>query len=188
MTHAPDLYGRYHKGLRFALARLLTDLGASDPADADAWEAIAARWRALEETLALHSHHEDSHIHPLVVRANPEVAAYLDAQHRALEITIAHLDRLFGAVSEAGGAEAGRAAAHGLYLRMSGFVADYFQHLLVEEQAAMPALVARFSAETLAATFKAMLATIPPARRMADLALMTPALRPDERAGLPGAA
>ena len=184
MMQAPDLYRRCHKGLRQALSCLLTDLGATDPADAGAWSAITGRWQALEETLALHLRHEDRHVRPLMIRASPEIAVELDAQHRALEIAMAHLGRLFAAMPEANGAEAMHAAAHALYLRMSGLVADCFRHFLIEEEAAMPALAARFPAETLADTARAMRAATPAARRMADLALTTPALRPDECAGL----
>lgn len=184
MTQAPDLYRRCHKGLRLALSRLLTDLGATDPVDMEGWSAITARWRALEETLTLHLRQEDRHVRPLVTAADPEMAAQLDAQHRALEITIAHVGRQIAAVTEAGGAEAMRQAAHALYLRMGGLFADCLRHFLIEEAAAMPALAARHSHERLAATLRAMRAATPPARRMAELALTTPALRPDERAEL----
>ncbi|HET7715689.1 MAG TPA: hemerythrin domain-containing protein [Bauldia sp.] len=184
MSPAPDLYGRYHKGLRLALGTLLARIGAADPADRQEWAAVVAEWQALDATLEAHSRHEDVYIHPLIREAAPAVAAALDAEHEHLETDLAKLRCGFAEVERASAPDERRRAAHVLYLDFSRFVADYFRHLLAEETAAMPELLRHFTAQKLLATLEAMLASIPPDRRMKDLALMAPALRPDELTAL----
>jgi hypothetical protein len=178
---SPDLYAWYHKALRRELGAFLTEVGATDPADHAAWAAIGRRWKALDATLEAHSEHEDGFLHPLIREAAPAVEAELEEQHHVLEKDMAGLRAGFRAIDVEINPGARRAAAHSLYVRLSGFVADYFRHLIAEETKAMPALQATFSAERLIATRAAMLATIPPEKAAEDLALMMPALAPHQR-------
>jgi hypothetical protein len=181
---SPDLYAWYHKALRRELGAFLTAIGDTDPADHAAWDRIARRWRKLDATLEAHSSHEDGFLHPLIREAAPAVEAEMEAQHHALEETLAALRSGFSAIESEVNPLARRAAAHGLYVRFSGFLADYFRHLVAEETLAMPALQARYTAAELNATRAAMLATIPPDKAAEDLALMAPALAPHERMAL----
>jgi hypothetical protein len=77
-----------------------------------------------------------------------------------------------------------REAGRDLYRAYTGFMADYFHHLLIEEMRAMPALLKAYSVEQLTATHRALLADIGPQKMLADLPLIIRALAPNERLGL----
>lgn len=183
-TSAPDFYAPIHKAIRFALADMVKQFGATDPADSDAWRRIAQRWTEIEAILHAHSHHEDNHFHPLIRAAAPDVAALLDAQHEKLDATVVDIGRRFAAIDSVADANARRERGRDLYRAYTAFMADYFHHLLEEETRAMPALLAAYPVDKLLAVHRALLAEIGPAQMLADLPLIIQALAPHERVGL----
>jgi len=181
MAPQPDFYALFHKALRLGLTELLTRMGATDAQDRAAWASIETEGLRLHDILLRHSAHEEHFFHPLIVKAAPEIAAKLDADHAGLDDRVRALGvSLAGLAVVAEPAErAGRAKA--LYQDVSVFIADYFRHLLIEETEAMPALRRHFPPEILMQSHRDMVASIPPDEKLAELPLIARAWTPAER-------
>lgn len=180
----PDFYGPIHKAIRLALADFLVLAGASDASDEAAWAKVERGWKRIEGLLDAHSFHEDIHIHPMIHIAAPEIALVLDAQHAALDLGVRKVGEALAAMGALDDAEPRRRAGREVYLSFSAFVSDYFRHLIEEETRAMPALVAHFAPPALFSAHKALLGSIPPDKKLADLPIIARSLAPHERIGL----
>jgi hypothetical protein len=180
----PDFYGPIHKAIRLAMCDFLVLAGSTDGADRAAWERIEASWRRIEELLHAHSHYEDTHIHPMIRIAAPQIAASLDAEHETLDRGLREIATAFAVMAPLDEAAARRSAARDVYLTFAAFLPDYFRHLIAEETRAMPALVDHFPPAALFATHRALLGSIPPDKKLADLPLIARSLAPQERIGL----
>jgi hypothetical protein len=113
----------------------------------------------------------------------PGASARIAAEHAGHE---AHLATLALAVERLRAQAAGArgAAAHALYLELSLFVADNFEHMHVEETAHNAMLWARYTDEELAAIHRELVAAIPPQEMMFTLRWMAPFMSPAGRAAL----
>ncbi|MCX5497179.1 hemerythrin domain-containing protein [Kaistia dalseonensis] len=180
----PDFYGPIHKAIRLALGDFLILLGSSDAADRAHWTRVEVEWSRIEALLEAHSHHEDVHVHPMIHVAAPEVAHTLDAQHETLDSSIHALAETVSELKALDGADDRRRAARSLYLRYSTFMAAYFHHLIEEEMRAMPALVEHFPPSALLDAHRALVGSISPEDKLADLPIIARALAPHERIGL----
>ncbi len=181
---SPDLYAFIHKTLRLGLSELLIRIGNTDPCDLDAWSRVEVEGHALHDLLLSHSRHEDEFVHPLIRTAAPAVAETLDADHGRLDADVRRMGKALGDLRDVTDPAVRAARARELYLDLSGFVAAYFRHLLVEETQAMPALNRHFPAETLLNTHLNLVGAIPPEEKLRDLPLIVRALTPPERIGL----
>lgn len=180
----PDLYGPIHKAVRLALCDFLVLAGSSDCADRKAFAAIEASWKRIEALLDAHNFHEDIHIRPMIHIAAPGIAATLDGQHAALDKGGRAVGNTIAAVGGFAEDADRRRAARDAYVAFSAFMADYFRHLIEEETRAMPALVDHFAPPALFAAHRALLGSIPPDKKLADLPIIARALAPHERIGL----
>ena len=180
----PDFYTSIHKAIRLAMSEFLVTTGATDPADPAAWCEVEERWRRIKSLLDAHSRHEDVFVHPLIHRAAPDVAVLLDRQHEQLDSGIRALDSAIEDLAGNSNSEVRRRAGRDFYRAFSSFTARYFDHLAEEEASAMPALIAGIPWDQLFAAHSALVGSLPPEERLADLPLIARSLSSPELIGL----
>lgn len=183
-----DLYANIHKALRHAFGDTLLRLGradVNDPLD------MAAALQQLDRLLSLlqsHVEHENEFVHPA-----------LEGRQRGASLEIAvehddHLESIAALRAEAAALRAlpGAAAAHRLYRRFAGFVAEQLQHMEIEESRHNELLWAHYSDTELDGVHGRILSQVGPQEMTEVLRWMLPALSPAERAlvvgGLPPSA
>lgn len=178
-----DLYGGIHKALRAAMTDALLTLGRCDPQDDADLSAMADTLRELLHFCEQHVAHEDRFMHPAIEARAPGVSDdAADDHHGHLEhiaMLRAELDALLAC------APVGRdAAALALYRRLSLFVAENFEHMLIEETRHNSALWAHYSDEELAALHNELVASIAPQEMMATLRWLVPFMAHGERCAM----
>jgi len=179
----PDLYGPIHQTLRAGMARTLVALGALDVTDAAECRQVLADARQLLSLVDSHLHHEEVFVHPLLRAAEPAWVVDTEhehAQHRtAIAMLRAEIDELR--------ARPDATAAQGLYGRFALFVAENHEHMHMEETRLNAVLWAHCDDATLMELHDRIVASIPPDEMAATMAIMLPALTPQQRAGMLGA-
>jgi hypothetical protein len=180
----PDFYTLIHKAIRLAMSEFLITTGASDPADRAAWQVVEEKWRKIKALLDAHSRHEDTFVHPLIHRAAPEVADLLDRQHEQLDADVRALDTAIGDMSGNLDLTARRRAGQEFYRAFSAFTARYFDHLMEEETSAMPALLSNIPWDQLFAAHSALVGSMSPEQRLADLPIVARSLSSPELVAL----
>jgi hypothetical protein len=178
-----DLYSGIHKALRAAMSDALLTLGRCDPQDGTDLSAMGTTLRELLHFCEQHVAHENRFMHPAIHARAPGVSDdAADEHHGHLEhiaMLRAELDALLACAPD------GRdAAALALYRRLSLFVAENLEHMLIEETRHNTALWAHYSDGELAALHDALIASIPPAEMMATLRWLVPFMAHGERCAL----
>lgn len=180
-----DLYAFIHKALRSMLADTLLRLGRTDAHDPVQTQAALGQVRELLAACESHIAKEERYVHPLVERAVGGAASRIAGEHEDHAAAIAELRSLCAGVEQA--VDAARPdALHRLYLALSGFVGENFEHMQVEESRHNAVLWAHYSDAELKAVHDDILAGIEPQELMSILGWMLPALNPAERLGLLG--
>ena len=168
-----DIYGPVHRGLRWALTSLLTQMGTTDFADgAQAAETLDD----LEGVLYLcasHLAHENRHIHPAIARRRPELAARLDAEHVEHERAIDGLRKASARVAAASPADV-VALGRALYLLYATFVGENLVHMTEEETVVQPLLDASYDPAELHALEAQIVGSIGPEEMAAFTKVMVP--------------
>lgn len=196
MTHpvtpaSADTYGRHdtyryiHKALRMAQCDMLARLGRTDFAGNEA-EALLIDLRQLLALGAAHIGHEEIHIHVHLEAAEPTSTQHLDNQHASHRNSFQRLESLIHQVEVATPAQKAE-AGHRLYLAFSLFLAHDFEHMHEEETTNNERLWRLFTDNEIIAMERAIVASLPPEKAMANLRLMIPALTRDERVRFLGA-
>src|SRR4051812_41116038 len=132
-TPAPrtDFYTGFHKGLRRRLFETTVLAGATDVTDAAARARLGGSLDELFAWLRVHARLEDTHMHPLLAAAAPDVLARLERDHAQHEQHVVELEQQLARVREA------PADAHevslALYRALNRFLAAYLEHLDAEE-------------------------------------------------------
>lgn len=175
-----DAYLPIHKALRAAMATMLIDLGRLDSADADECGRVLGTLASLLDLLEDHLLHEERFVHPAIESAQQGLLVGIDADHLDHRRAIAGLRAEAQALRQA----PGEAGALRLYRRFALFMAENLAHMHVEETQLNAVLWAFYGDDELARIHERVLAQIEPARQMATLRLMLPALNPAQRAGL----
>ncbi|MCB9564474.1 MAG: hemerythrin domain-containing protein [Kofleriaceae bacterium] len=178
-TPRVDLYTPIHKALRRLLSTLADDVAGADRASADHAETIHARVTRAVDFLDEHAHHEDRHLEPRLIAADPDLAEALAATHRALHPRHVALRVRAAAFARAGDATR---AALGAALRddVLAVVEAQFLHMRQEEVEGNAALWRAFDDDALIATRAALQADIPLPRYLEWVAIMLPAWSTDE--------
>lgn len=179
-TAAHNLYGPVHKGLRLALCRLLTRLGAVEAGDRGAVATVLADLRAQLILSAAHLDHEEREIHAALEARVPGAAGDLYADHDRHRASFVGIETAIAAV-EAADASRRPAALHRLYMAFTRFVAADFAHMAEEEEVILPVLQDLFTDEELVAIEARITASLPPDRMIAFSQMMLPAASPTER-------
>ena len=137
-THTPtlatqpprlDLYCHIHKGLRLFMSDTLTRVGRMDLHDAAERESVLGQVLALLDACRAHVARENTFIHPAMEARRPGASSGIGAEHDE------HLDAIATLESEVRALTAlpQPAGALRLYRRLSRFVAENFEHMLIEE-------------------------------------------------------
>jgi iron-sulfur cluster repair protein YtfE (RIC family) len=141
-----DLFLAIHKGIRLALADLLTRMGSTDFSDAAASQRIASDLSLVLALCEDHRRTEDEVIFPnLRSRMSGDLVSIAD-DHEDQARIVAELDaaaRTLLAESEENRPRVGRV----LYLHFSKFVGELLAHMAEEEQVASPLFDRLFTQE-----------------------------------------
>lgn len=179
-TPRHDIYAFIHKGLRAFMAHALVRTGRLDVHDEAERAEVSEELRALLTICRHHLHTENTHVHPALGARQPEAVSRIEHEHHEHEAAIAALERLVDGLAE--GAEAQRR----LYLDLSVFVAENFEHMQREETQMNAALWATHSDAEIQAIEQRIVASHEPQAMQLALRWMLPHLAPAERAAMLG--
>ena len=182
MIERANLYRVIHKGVRVALSRLSAEAGRTDFGEPVELARLRQMAVATFQLLDEHASVEDRFVVPLLVRAAPEVAAKIDADHRSMEEMAKVLWRMFDVVAQAGAAAPRE--GHALVLQLSRYQATQLSHMADEEELAMAALWRAFGDDTLLRVHGEIAASVSPEVMAGMLALVLPSANARERAEL----
>lgn len=178
-----DLYGIIHKALRAAMADTLLTLGRCDAQDAEDLDEAAERLRSLLYFCAKHLEHENAFVHTAMEARAPGSSGPAAQEH------VAHVAAIDALQTELAQLLASPEAARPgllmrLYQRVSLFVAENFEHMLVEETRHNAVLWAQYSDAELMQVHNNLVASIPPAEMMDTLRWLLPHMCHGERVGM----
>jgi hypothetical protein len=180
-----NIYTIIHKALRAFMADTLLKVGRMDVNDdAERGEAIA-QVRALLAMCTGHLHHENNFVHPAIEKAFPRATVRTVDDHKHHEIAIAELG---DQVARFESAPTGKRSqgAWALYLILSGFLAENFTHMIVEETENHAALIAAYTDAEILGIEQALVASLSPEQKFAAMQWMIPHINASERALLLG--
>lgn len=170
-----DLYREIHKGLRLALFELVQRAGALDPTDASDVESFQSLFADLDMMLVTHHGHEDgAELAALISLHAADVESSVSSGHDRAEQQMDELRSVVAGLGRTGSADV-------LYDLVVVFVADYLDHMQVEEKQIMPRLQAGATGEELMSLQMAIRTSVPPPDMCVFLRSMLPAMNPDER-------
>lgn len=160
-----NLYSSIHKALRGFMIDTLARVGKTDVEDDCEFEQVIQQAHGLLRACRSHLKHENDFVHPALERAlsgSSKLTSDDHVQHiqaiDALEFEVTRLETVH--VSQ-------RAfLTQLLYLQLSGFVAENFEHMLVEETDNHLVLIAAYTDEELLQIKDAIVAAIPPQENM----------------------
>lgn len=180
-----DMYAFIHKALRGFMMDTLHRVGRMDLDDAAELRETLAQVDDLLVFCQRHLEHENDFVHVAIEARRPGGASRTADDH------LDHVASIQALRAEAAAlpchAVADRPAlAQRLYLHLSLFVAENFQHMQIEETANNAALWALYTDDELVAIHDRLVASLPPAENALVARWMIPALSPTERAGLLG--
>ena len=175
-----DAYAFIHKGLRAFMAHTLVRTGRLDVHDPAELAEVCEELRALLTICRHHLHNENTFVHPAIAARAPGACERVEHEHIEHEAAI---DELEGMIDTLPG-DAG--ALRRLYLRLSAFVAENFEHMQHEETHMNAALWATHSDEEIIAIEQRIVASHQPQEMMLAMRWMLPHLSPDERSAMLG--
>jgi hypothetical protein len=144
-THRHDIYAFIHKGLRAFMAHTLVRTGRLDVHDAAELAEVSEELRALLTICRHHLDNENTYVHPAIAARRPGACDRVAHDHVHHEAAITELEGLIEALP------GDPIALRRLYLRLSLFVAENFEHMQREETQMNAALWATHSDEEIMA-------------------------------------
>lgn len=182
-TPRVDMYAGIHKAMRALMSDTLMAVGRMDSQDPQELAAVGERVLELLAFCASHLKHENDFVHTAMEARAPGASARIAHEH---EDHLTHISSLREQVAALCASEAGHAPAlaQQLYLALTLFVAENFQHMHMEETAHNAVLWSRYTDAELVAIHDALVASIPPQDMVYTLRWLVPAMNPAERAGM----
>jgi hemerythrin-like domain-containing protein len=177
-TPRHDIYAFIHKGLRAFMAHTLVRTGRLDVHDAAELAEVSEELRALLTICRHHLHNENTYVHTAIAARQPGACDRIAHEHVEHEAAIAELEDMIDALP------GDAAALRRLYLRLSVFVAENFEHMQREETQMNPALWATHSDEEIMAIEQCIIASHKPQEMQLALRWMLPHLSPEERCAM----
>lgn len=166
-----NIYVAVHKGLRGFMVDTLSQLGRVDVADSCEFASVMEQVSSLLETCLSHVHNENKFLHPAMEQSLARSSNRTNDDHVEHLHEIDALQRQAAQLLEA--PESARAfLIRSLYLRMSRFVADNFEHMVIEETANHAVLIAAYSDAELLQIEGAIVASHSPEENMRFLRWM----------------
>jgi hemerythrin-like domain-containing protein len=158
-----NLFTLVHKGLRYALQRLVYSAGRLDVGDRSEVGDFFAEFKRVAVILHRHALDEDNHIQPYIDRFAPEAGRELEQQHTRSEALLARLEEAAALLE---GAAPFTNDSERIWLSfvddLNRFTGDYFLHLYHEESVAMPELWKHMDDAALIAVGNKLRSEIPP--------------------------
>jgi Hemerythrin HHE cation binding domain len=180
-----NIYTVVHKGLRGFMTDTLLRWGKADMGDEQERGAAIAQVRDLLDMCLAHLQHENEFMHPALESARSGAAAQTAHDHVEHETAIAELRSQVVAVESS--TEPRRATlARQFYWRLSAFVAENFEHMIVEETDNHAVLIDAYSDEEILAIEHRIVSSLAPEESFAGLRWMIGYTNPCERAFLLG--
>lgn len=181
-----NIYTVIHKALRGRMSDTLVKLGQVDVSDACERAAIVAQLRELLHTCMLHLQHEEDVLHPEIHRGTrAEAARHTEHEHsehiEAMDQLGRHITKLESAPAESAGD-----VAYALYLELSKFVAENFEHMVHEETENHRALTDRLSDQDIMGLEQRIVASIEPGELAKEMRWMLAYMNAGERAFMLG--
>lgn len=178
-----DMYAGIHKAMRGLMSDTLMAVGRMDPQDPQELAAVGGRVVELLDFCAAHLQHENDFVHTAMEARAPGASARIAHEHGD---HLTHITALKQQVKSLCASEAvhAPALAQQLYLALTLFVAENFQHMHMEETAHNAVLWARYTDAELVDIHNALVASIAPADMVFSLRWLVPCMNPAERAGL----
>lgn len=180
-----NIYTVVHKGLRGFMADTLLRWGKADMEDEQDCAAAIAQVRGLLYMCEGHLEKENEFVHPALEAARSGAAAQTAHQHVEHEAALAELREQVTAIESAKGPR--RAVlAQQFYLGLSAFVAENFEHMIVEETDNHAVLIGAYSDAEVLAIERQIVASLPPDKAFVGLRWMIGHINAGERAFLLG--
>jgi hypothetical protein len=165
-----DLYSEPHRGLRFALSRLL-DLGAiTDFERFDERELLSKEVERICSLFEHHMEHEEQFVHPALVSVNPAIEKILKEEHAE------HRQQMKNLVSLSRSAIEQPDEGRRLYLSIARFALENFAHMELEETTVQRTLEEHFDWGTLRQIHTDLVSSITPELMVEFLRVMLPAM------------
>jgi hypothetical protein len=173
-----DIYVNIHKALRLFMSDTLVRVGRMDIDDAPELAATLAQLQTLLDGCRSHLDHENRFIHAAIEARRPGASRRIAGEH------VDHLEAIAALEAEAAALRAlpTPAAALRLYRRLSHFVAENLEHMLVEESEHNAALWAAYTDAEIAEIEQRLVASLDPVEMGLLLRWFVPAMNPTERA------
>lgn len=169
-----DFYGPVHKGLRWALARVLARIGSTSPGSKTDVVVVLAEIDELLVAIGSHISHEEHFIHPAIEARRPGATKDLETQHADHEGSAQGIRVLLDAI-RTGSPDTRPALWRALYLRFADFTAENIRHMAEEEEVIQPLLEDLYGAEELDELHDRLLASIAPEEMAVFARFMLPA-------------
>ncbi|HET8869543.1 MAG TPA: hemerythrin domain-containing protein [Aquabacterium sp.] len=175
-----NLYQSVHKGLRAFMADTLTRVGSTDTADSDECQGTLTQLRTLLDVCQAHLEHENHFIHTAMEQRQAGSAKRCKGEHVEHESHIAQLRQMSDVAESASALQ--RVEAWGdLYQALSGFVAENYEHMLLEERQHNQVLWKHYTDEELHEIHGALVSSIPAEEMAIHFRWMVPHLSHPER-------
>jgi hypothetical protein len=178
-----NFYAVVHKALRACLSEALVASGRIDPHDDAEVAQLVSRVRSTCAFYRLHAAKEDRFIHTAMEARRPGSSLRTAEDHVEHAKALDRLEADATALESAMGAARG-AAAEALHRDLALFAVEDFAHMHAEETENNAVLWACYSDAELAEIERELVASIPPAEKLAFIGVMSSACAPAERAVL----
>ncbi|TJY59454.1 hypothetical protein E4T66_13795 [Sinimarinibacterium sp. CAU 1509] len=175
-----DIYGQIHRALRAAMSQTLVDLGRVDAASDVSVETAMQDVDNLLKFCLGHLEHENVFVHAAMDARRPGSSHKTASDHDQHLSAIDMLTRDIGRVRSSSGAER-RARLLALYQHLSGFVAENFEHMLIEESYNNAVLWDLYTDAEIEQIERNLVASIPPPQAAEVMRHMLPAISQPER-------
>jgi len=178
---SPILYDIPHRGLRWALGRILHVNGTTDFTKPDSVHNLEGTLQELADLTELHMRHEELYLHGALRERGSPVYLTLEEEHSEHRTKLRGLQRQLRALALG---QAPPARSRDFTLALSRFVADDLSHMDHEESNAQTIFEQLFSVEELVALHERVVAAIPAEQCVAFLKVILPGMHHDDRLAL----
>jgi hypothetical protein len=176
-----NIYRIIHKGMRGFMMDTLVRVGRMDVTDDCERAQTIEQLRGLLAFCAGHLHHENTVVHPAIEKYEPGHSSRTASEHVAHLVAISALEQQ-ALQFETAPTERLAALAQELYLDLSNFVAENFEHMAVEETENQASLTRSYSDAELLAMEHVIRASLTPEQARLGLRWMLPHVTAAERA------
>jgi Hemerythrin HHE cation binding domain len=180
-----NIYSIIHKGLRGFMTDTLLRWGKADMGDEQERGVVIAQVRGLLDMCHSHLQHENDFVHPALESARLGAAKQTNHDHIEHATAIAELRAQLTAVESSLGWRRAMLAQR-FYLRLSAFVAENFEHMIVEETDNHAVLIDAYSDAEILAIEHRLVASLQPEESFIGLRWMIGHINATERAFLLG--